>query len=203
MGRGGPAVWAVAALVVAACASDSGGAAPEPGPVSPGTVSAALDTCRAGDPDVGVAALDAALARAPGSVDALATRGLCYWTRASLSDADPERDVDHALGDLTAAIGAAEGGAEHATPLDRLYSHRAFVARARDGAGWRETLDDLDAAVRLAPRDPTHALDRGVARLAAGDTAAARRDLARFLVLADSGDVAKRDLVEALMEETQ
>lgn len=207
MGRGGLVAIAAAVTALAACAPDDAGAGRAPvvgggGTVSVETVAAALDTCRAGVPDAGIDALDAALARSPGAVDALATRGLCYWTRASISDADPDGDVDRAYDDLTAAIDAARAGAEHATPLDRLFSHRAFVARARDGAGWGRTLDDLDEAVRLAPRDPTHALDRGVARLAAGDTSAGRRDLARFLVLADSADAARREMVEAMIEET-
>ena len=203
MGRGGlTALVAAAVTALAACAEPPGqpGGAGAGGAVSLETVAAALDTCRAGDPDAGIAALDEALARSPGSVDALATRGLCYWTRSATTGGDPDAEAAHA--DLTAAIDAARDGAEHATPLDRLYAHRAFAARARDGAGWDETLADLDEAVRLAPRDPAHTLDRGVARLAAGDTAAGRRDLARFLVLADSAEVAKRELVEAMMEET-
>ena len=197
-GRGGVAL----VLVVAACASEApagGGAA---GPVSVETVGAALDSCRAGAPDAGIAALDTAIARVPRSVDALTTRGLCYWTRSATGDAS-DADAALAYDDLSAAIDVAEAGADHATPLDRIYAHRAFVARAADGAGWDRTLGDLDEAVRLAPRDPTHTLDRGVARLAAGDTAAARLDLERFLVLADPDDTARRDLVEAMIEETE
>ena len=164
------------------------------------TVAAALDSCRAGAPDAGIAMLDTAIARVPRSVDGLTTRGLCYWTRSATGDA-PDADAALAYDDLTAAIDAARAGAEHATPLDRIYSHRAFVAQARGGAGWDATLADLDEAVRLAPRDPTHTLDRGVARLAAGDSAAARLDLRRFLVLADSADVARREFVGTMLDD--
>ncbi|MDT7857438.1 tetratricopeptide repeat protein [Rubrivirga sp. S365] len=195
-----PAFVAALALALAACGAEPAAEGGSGGPVAAATVAAALDTCRAGAADAGIAALDTAIARVPGSVDALATRGLCYWTR-SAEGTDPDADAERAYADLTAAIDAAEGGAAHATPLDRLYGHRAFVAQARDGAGWAETLADLDAAVRLAPRDPRHTLDRGVVRLSAGDTAAARVDLARFLVLADSADAARREFVEAMLDD--
>ena len=199
-----PRGWGGVALAfaLAACTSQAPAGGGAGGPVAVQTVDAALDSCRAGAPDAGIAALDTAIARVPRSVDALTTRGLCYWTRSATAD-DPDADAALAYDDLSAAIDAAEAGADHATPLDRIYAHRAFVARATGGAGWDRTLGDLDAAVRLAPRDPMHTLDRGVARLAAGDTAAARLDLERFLVLADSSDTARRDLVEAMIEETE
>ena len=211
MGRGGasdgPVLAALvggAVLALAACdepdRTTPGGAGRPGGAVAAETVAAALDSCRAGAADAGLAVLDTALARVPGAVDALTTRGLCYWTRSATGD-DPDADAARAYDDLTAAIEAARAGAAHATPLDRIYSHRAFAAQARDGAGWGGTLADLDEAVRLAPRDPTHTLDRGVARLAAGDTAAARLDLARFLVLADSADTARRGVVEDMLDD--
>ena len=189
--------WALA-LALAACGPPTTAGGGAGGTVAVETVAAALDSCRAGDAGAGIAVLDTALARVPRSVDALTTRGLCYWTR-SATGGDPDADAALAYDDLTAAIDAAHAGAEHATPLDRIYSHRAFVARATAGAGWDGTLEDLDEAVRLAPRDPMHTLDRGVARLAAGDTAAARLDLERFLVLADSSDAARRGVVEDML----
>lgn len=193
----GLAVCALA-LILSACGEEP----PRPasgGPVAVETVAAALDSCRAGSANAGIAVLDTAIARVPGSVDALTTRGLCYWTRSAQGD-EAGADADRAHADLTAAIQAASDGAEYATPLHRIYAHRAFVARARDGAGWDATLADLDEAVRLAPRDPMHTLDRGVARLAAGDSASARIDLERFLVLADSSDAARRELVAAMLD---
>lgn len=167
-------------------------------PVALADLDAALQACIDGDPDAGVARLDTVLRRSPASVDALTTRGLCRWARFAADSA--RADAEGAYADLSAAIAAAEadGSGASATPLDRVYSHRAFVARAV-GEGWEATLADLSAAIAAAPGDPTHRLDRGVAHRLAGDTAAARADLEVFLSLADSADVVRRDMVADML----
>lgn len=161
------------------------------------SVDEAFQICLTGDVDAGIRALDTLIARSA-SVDGFVSRGLCHWAR--WDDTGGVDDARRAYLDLTAAIEAVEGGeAGHATPLHQMYSHRAFVARALDDA-WVRTLEDLDRAVDLAPRNPTHVLDRGVVRSYAGDTAAARTDFQRFLVLADSGDVERRAVVRELID---
>lgn len=163
-------------------------------------VDAALQECVRGDPAVGVATLDSLLGRVPTSVDALTTRGLCRWTLYAADSA--EADAEGAYDDFTSALDAANEGRDDAyiTPLDRIYSHRAFVARAR-GDGWDATIADLSLAIEAAPDNPMHRLDRGVAYRFAGDTTAARADLQRYLVLADSTDTARLDMVEEMLTE--
>ncbi len=174
---------------------------PAGGPISPETVHAALQTCIGGDPGAGIAVLDSALARAPGSVDALVTRGLCYWTRADALGG--EADARRAYDDLSAAIdGYDDGpGGPPTTPLDQIYSHRAFAARLVHPDDWRPTLRDLNRAADLAPRNPLHVLDRGVVHRALDDTTAARADFRRFLALADSSDAVRRRMVEQMLAE--
>ena len=168
------------------------------GPVPPGVVGQALDDCTAGATDAGIASMDSVVARLPDASDALVARGLCHWTR--WSETDDPADAERAHRDLSAAINAVEAGRDRAqaTPLDRMYAHRAFVANAVDNA-WTRTLTDLDRAVALAPRDPTHVLDRAVVRSTVGDTAAAVADLRRFLAVADSADTERRSVVEEML----
>ncbi len=182
------------ALVGAGCATP-----PEPPavPVEVVGVRAALDECTRGDLGAGLASLDATLAQTPAAPDALVARGLCRWRRWGETD-DPD-DARGAHRDLSDAIGAVERGAAAGTPLDRIYSHRAFVAQALDGA-WDRAPADLDRAVEVAPGETGHVLDRGVARAYAGDTAAARRDLRRFLA-ADSADAGRQRVARALLED--
>lgn len=186
-------------VAVAGCA-DEGPLAGPGARVSMEAVDAALQTCMAGDPSHGVAALDSMLARAPASVDALTTRGLCHWTAFAADSA--EADAEAAYDDFTAALDAASEGRDGAfvTPVDRIYSHRAFVSRAR-GDGWDATISDLTAAIEAAPHNPIHRLDRGVAHRFAGDPEAARADLEVFLSLADSTDTARRDMVAEMLDE--
>lgn len=198
------AALALVLLGAAGCAPEAGGAGAggPSGPVSAEALDAALQACVDGDPEAGIARLDSVLGRAPASVDALTVRGLCRWTRYA---ADPAgADAEAAYDDLTSAIEAAEDRRDtaFATPLDRIYSHRAFVARAR-GDGWDATVADLSAALRVSPGNPTHLLDRGVAHRFAGDTAAARADLRQFLVVADSADEVHRDMVAEMLDEME
>ena len=171
---------------------------PSGGTVSAEVTGRALDACADGDADGGIAALDSALALAPGAADARVARGLCLWTR--WGDSGDDADAQRAYDDLSAAIDAVEDdpSAERATPLDQMYAHRAFVANALDG-DWRRTLEDLGRAVEIAPDDPTHVLDRGVVRSYAGAPDAARADWQRFLALADPED-SRRAVVEELID---
>ena len=195
-------------LAAAGCqleAPDAPQAPPRPaGPVDFAAVEAAFGRCLEADVEAGVAGLDSVLAASPGAPDALVARGLCRW--ALWDETGAEADARAAYQDLSAAIEAVEGGAPaRGTPLDQIYSHRAFVAQALDG-GWARTLEDLDAAVRLDPDEPRHVLDRGVVRSYAGDTLEAHRDLERYLALSDSGaaeDPQRRRVVEALLEELE
>jgi hypothetical protein len=201
----------LAALALGAC----GDATPEepvtpagpPAPVDLGAVQASFDQCLAGDVTEGVARLDSVLAASPGAPDALVARGLCRW--AGWDDGGDLEQVRAAYTDLTAAIETVEAGTPaRGTSLADLYSHRAFVAQALD-EGWVRTLEDLDRAVALAPQEPRHVLDRGVVHSYAGDSAAARRDLRRYLALADSAEArdedppsdAQRSVVESLLDD--
>ncbi len=197
-----PAVL-LAALAAGGCGPDT--PAPEAGPASPldlAAVESAFDRCLADDTEAGVARLDSVLDRSPGAPDALAARGLCRWAR--WGDRGDLDDVRRAHADLTAAIEAVEAGTPaRGTSLGALYSHRAFVAQALDD-GWVRTLEDLDRAVALDPAEPRHVLDRGVVRSYAGDSAAARRDLRQYLVLADSAgslDPPREAVVERLLND--
>ena len=199
------APWAAALLVIAGCGTetpDAPAVARSTGPVDFAAVESAFGACLDDDPDAGVARLDSVLEATPGAPDALVARGLCRWAR--WDETDDAADARGAYDDLSEAIGAVEGGtAARGTPLDQIYSHRAFVAQALDG-GWTRTLEDLDAAVRLDPDEPRHVLDRGVVHSYAGDTLDARRDLRRYLALADSAgadDPQRRRVVEALLDE--
>lgn len=188
------------ALLLAACGPQ---APPTDGPpADPATLDAAFDDCSSGDPATGIAVLDATLAQTPGDADALVARGLCHWAAwAVAEDADA---AARAYDDLTAAIDAIEAGADARTPLDEVYAHRAFVAHALDGV-WVRTLEDLERAAALDPDEPRHALDRGVVRSYAGDTALARAALSQYLALADSAGIpagdSRRDVVEALLDD--
>lgn len=187
--------------LVLACLLAAVGCGPReaPPPATPATladVAEAFDTCRDGDLDAGLGTLDGVLERSPRDPDALVARGLCRWARWSGSGA--RRDIRDAYRDLSEAIASVDDGAQPGTPLDQIYSHRAFVAQALDD-GWTRALADLDRAVALDPADPTHALDRGVVHAYAGDTVAARADLGRFLDLADSADVDRQRVAEALL----
>lgn len=201
MSRIGYVVLAV--LVATGC----GDAPPEAGPVGASevdfaAVERAYDACLDGDADAGVASLDSVLVQSPGAPDALVARGLCRWAR--WEGRDSLADVQAAYDDLSSAIEAVEAGTPaRGTPLDDIYSHRAFVAQTLDD-GWVRTLEDLDQAVALDPDEPRHILDRGVVRSYLGDTLAARSDLEQYLVLADSFEVddpARRAVVERLLED--
>lgn len=170
-------------LLVVAVGACSDAPGPVPTPASPqelAEVSDAFDECVRGDIEVGLAGLDAVIDQSPRDPDALVARGLCRWARWSTSG--QESDARDAYRDLSDAIDAVDDGAQAGTPLDQIYSHRAFVAQSLDQA-WVRAIEDLDRAVEIAPREPSHVLDRGVARAYAGDTTAARADLDRFLTL--------------------
>ncbi|MEM1117597.1 MAG: tetratricopeptide repeat protein [Bacteroidota bacterium] len=170
------------------------------GTVSVAAIEAALQACMGGDTEAGIATLDSMLARVPASVDALTTRGLCHWTLYAADSAGADAEAAHA--DFTAALDAAaeaDDGA-FATPLDRIYSHRAFVSRAR-GDDWSATIADLTAAIEAAPDNPVHRLDRGVAHRYAGAPEAARTDLETYLSMVDSADTARRDMVVEMLGE--
>jgi tetratricopeptide (TPR) repeat protein len=165
----------------------------------------AFAACTGGALEDGIAALDAQVQAAPGQADPLVLRGLCYWTRWDRSGDDA--DAQQAYDDLSAAIAALESsqadGGEATTPLDRVYSYRAFVAHALDDE-WGRTVEDLDRAAELAPNNATHAMDHGVARSYVGDTLEARRELERFLSLTDdSTDAQRRDLAESLLTDLE
>ncbi len=201
--RAGLLVVLLAALAAGGCGADT--PAPATGPPSPLDVAAVrdgLERCLDGDADTGVARLDSVLDRSPGAPDALVARGLCRWAR--WDDGGDGDDARLAYEDLSAAIEAVEAGTPaRGTPLDEIYSRRAFVAQALDGA-WVRTIEDLDRAVALAPDQPRHVLDRGVVRSYAGDSAAARRDLRQYLALADSAgtpDPSRQAVVERLLED--
>lgn len=187
-------------IALAGCgleADPAGGAAA----VEAGSMDEAFARCTGGDLEDGIAALDATVRETDGAPDPLVLRGLCYWTRWDQSgDAS---DAEQAYSDLSSAITAIEDGASAAMPLDRVYSHRAFVAQALDG-GWERTVEDLGRATELAPDNATHAIDYGVARALVQDTAGARREFRRFLSLTDdSTDAERRDLAESLLDDLE
>lgn len=161
-------------------------------------VSDAFDECVHGDIETGLADLSAVLDQSPRDPDALVARGLCRWAR--WGDSGDESDARDAYRDLSDAIEAVDSGARPGTPLGQIYSHRAFVAHSLDQA-WVRAIEDLDRAVEIAPGQPTHVLDRGVAHLYAGNTTAARADLGRFLVLTeDTTLVQEKRVVQALLD---
>lgn len=197
-------VWLALALV--GCRSEpaagvASGASAVSGPIELAAVEAAFSTCLDGDPAAGLTRLDSLMARAPSDPDGRVARGLCRW--ALWDETADEEDARGAYADLSAAIEAVEGGAAaRGTPLDQIYAHRAFVARAVGDGGWVRTVEDLGRAVELAPGTPQHRLDRGVVHVYAGDTLAARRDLRQYLALTDStapADPERRSVVEALL----
>lgn len=192
-------------IVFAVLAVGCGGEAVQESPSSdtspPSSIGNAFAACTGGDLEDGIAALDAQIERSPDAPDPRVLRGLCYWTR--WDETGEEDDARQAYYDLTAAIDALEDGGEANTPLDRIYSYRAFVAHAIDDQ-WERTVEDLGRAARLAPRNATHAIDHGVARSYIGDTVGARRELQRFLVLTnDSTESQRRDLAESLLADLE
>ncbi|WP_420457321.1 hypothetical protein [Rubrivirga sp.] len=200
--RGAWPVVLLAALAAGGCGPDAPAPPPDGAPLDVAAVRDGLDRCLDGDADAGVARLDSVLDRSPGAPDALVARGLCRWAR--WDDAGDVDDVRLAYADLSAAIEAVEGGTPaRGTPLDEIYSRRAFVAQALDG-GWVRTIEDLDRAAALAPGEPRHVLDRGVVRSYAGDSVGARRDLRQYLALVDSfgtPDPSRQVVVERLLED--
>ncbi|WP_412068058.1 hypothetical protein [Rubrivirga sp. IMCC43871] len=191
---------AALALLLTACGQES--PPTDAPPADAAALDQAFDDCSSGDPATGIAVLDAALTQTPGDADALVARGLCHW--AAWAETEDAEAASRAYDDLTEAIDAIEAGADAQTPLDVVYSHRAFVAHALDGV-WVRTLEDLDRAAALDPTEPRHALDRGVVRSYAGDTVLARAALREYLALADSAGIAasdsRRDVVEALLDD--
>ncbi|MGB3543037.1 hypothetical protein [Rubrivirga sp.] len=185
----------VLAVVLAGCGSDEPRPALDAAPAS--SMQQAFAACQQGDLEDGIEALDAQVRQNEGDPDPLVLRGLCHWTQ--WDQTGDEADAERAYQDLTTAIDAIEAGQKGDTPLDRIYSYRAFVANALDGE-WARTVEDLGQAVELAPGNATHAMDHGVARSYVGDTAGARRELERFLSLTDdSADAQRRVLAESLL----
>lgn len=193
---------ALCALLLATACTDR--PAPAPAPPTSGElaeVSDAFDECVRGDIEVGLAELDAVIDQSPRDPDALVARGLCRWAR--WSDTGDRDDARDAYRDLSDAIDAVDDGGRSGTPLDQIYSHRAFVAQSLDQA-WVRAIEDLDRSVEIAPRKPTHVLDRGVAHAYAGDTAAARADLDRFLTLAgDTSFFQEQRVAQALLDDLE
>ncbi len=198
------ALWAGAAVALAALAGgcDEPPEAPaEAVPDAPlAEVADAFDECRVGDLQQGLRQLDAIVDQSPDDPDALVARGLCRWSWSSTTEDDG--DLRGAYQDLSDAIRAVDGGAESATSLDQIYSRRAYVAQALDGA-WVRALEDLDHAVALAPDDAGLFLDRAVARASAGQTAAARADLRRFVALPDTVLPDRQRVAEAMLDDLE
>ena len=198
------ALWAAVLLAALAGGCDEPPEAPPEAEAAPdgplAEVADAFDECRAGDLQRGLRQLDAVVRQSPRDPDALVARGLCRWSWSSTTGDDD--DLRGAYQDLSDAIEAVDGGAESATPLDQIYSRRAYVAQALDGA-WVRALEDLDHAVALAPGDAGLFLDRAVARRSAGRTAAARADLRRFVALPDTVLPDRQRVAEALLDDLE
>ena len=189
------ALCLAAAVCTALLAAGCGPEAPSPLDGPDGTAQQALDACFLGDVPGGLALVARRAAR--DDVDALTARALCRWMAFA---ADSSRaDAEGALGDLDLAIRLA-AEQPHETPLDHLYAHRAFARQAVAPGDWAATLDDLDAAIRLAPGSARHLLDRAFVRLAQADTAGAVADLERVL-LVDAKDTARLALATRTLDE--
>lgn len=183
---------AVGCLLAAGCARND---PPSPLDGPDGTAQEALDACFLGEVEEGVGLVARRAAR--DDVDALTARALCRWM-AFAADSS-EADARAALDDLDLAIRLA-GDQPHETPLDHLYSYRAFARQAAAPDDWAATLDDLDAAVRLAPGSARHVLDRAFVRLGQADTAGAVTDLERVL-LVDATDTLRVTLARQTLAE--
>ncbi len=128
-------------------------------------------------------------------------RGLCRWVRFASDSSRADAEAAYAdFSDAAEAIEAAPG--RFTTPLDRIYSQRAFVALGLRPGDWDAVVADLTRAVEASPDEPTPVLDRGIAHREAGDTAAARRDFERFLTMAPA-DSARGDLVRQMLAEVR
>lgn len=193
-----PLALSAVLLVGAACESGGGSPSGQHTVVDVQPVLEAMAACSGGRPDAGLAVLDRALADAAPSPDAYAVRGLCRWTRFAADSA--RADIEGAYADLTASIEAErDPRGDDAIPLDRAYSHRAFVTLARDPAAYGAALADLEAASRAAPQAPDHVLDRGVIQTMRGDTAAAVAAFRDALALADSADTRRQALARRML----
>lgn len=187
--------WVGAACGEEAASSRAFGTSPDSG-----ALSRAEAACADGDVAAGLATLDSVLTEAQSS-DALVARALCRWVDFhATGNAETGEAVEE---DLTRALAQARvDGADEAT-LARIYSHRAALRRALDPAVWPATLADLNAAVEADTSRHLYVLDRAVARLRRGDSAAAARDLDWYLQLdtlvGPQGDLARelRDSVRA------
>lgn len=192
---------AAVALFIAGCGGDSAEEIPPAASASTLSMDEAFALCTGGDLEDGIAALDAQIDQSPDAADPHVLRGLCYWTQ--WDQTGDASDAEQAYEDLTAAISAVEDGRDAGTPLDRIYSYRAFVAHALDDK-WERTVEDLGRAAELAPGNPTHAIDHGVARSYVGDTVGARREIQRYLALTgDSTESQRRDLAESLLADLE
>jgi hypothetical protein len=128
------------------------------------------------------------------TADALVLRALCRWV-------DFHESGNAALGDpieadLTSALAQARVDGEGNAVLARIYSHRAALRRALGAQNWPATLADLNSAVDADTSQPLYVLDRAVAWMRRGDSAAAVRDfdlyLQRDTLMGARGDLARQ-----------
>ena len=188
------ALLAVGLVLAASACGDA--ARPARATADAGALGRAQAACAAGDAEGGLAAVDSVLSTSA-TADALVVRALCRW----LVFDDTGELGEAAEQDLTDALAVARADGAEAAALARIYSHRAALRRAR-GAGWPATLADLDAAVEADTAQPLYVLDRAVARLQRGDSAAAVRDLDRYLQL-DTLASARGDFARQLRDEAR
>ncbi|MEO0557474.1 MAG: tetratricopeptide repeat protein, partial [Bacteroidota bacterium] len=165
--------------------------------VDPAALDRAQSQCDEGEVSAGLATVDSLLSDAE-TADALVVRALCRWVEFhATGDAAVGELVET---DLTNALAQARAERAESFVLARIYSHRAALRRALGEDHWPSTLEDLNAAIDADTSQSLYVLDRAVARMRHGDTAAAVRDLDRFLQL-DTVNVARGDLARQLREE--
>lgn len=109
-------------------------------------------------------------------------------------------------GEIRLALGDAAGAISDLTEALRLAPDSwTFYMRGLAHVkleSWSDAEADFSEAIRLVPRLPLPYLDRGAARLAAGNREGARADAQRALDLAPDGWV-QRPRAEALLKETE
>ncbi|HEX8298326.1 MAG TPA: tetratricopeptide repeat protein [Rubricoccaceae bacterium] len=184
----------LSAAVLGGCQST-----PDVSAVEPSDIQSALTACSSDRVSVGLARLDSLDAAHPANADVLAIRGLCRSVRFAADSV--QADARAALADLSVAAELLEATPDaYQTPVDQVYSQRAFVVQALRPGDWAASLADFDRAVAAAPRNPIHVLDRGVARAMARDTAGARADLRQFIALAPTESARAAELRRLLGE---
>ena len=193
----------VAVVALAVGSAGCGGEAAQPSRAGalddPAALSRAQAACDAGDVARGLATLDSVLVGNE-TAEGFVARALCRWVEFhATGDAELGEAVE---ADLTSALAQARvEGADDAT-LARIYSHRAALRRALGPASWPATLADLNAAIQADTSRPLYVLDRAVARMRRGDSAAAVQDLDRYLQLDTTGG-AQGELARQLREDVR